>query len=195
MRSDAGRRKKDIQRFFHLVDGRLREKGYYKKMKNENAVLILAGIDELIPLYRDANSFSDILNKYVNKNPDELNLNDLHEEAWEIMDDLITGEKEALIKKFIERRSDQKTSDDDKEIIKSAAEKRIDVLFFNPNSSLPGFYDEDKNSVVIKSNDHDMESDLINFAALETLRSNGKVIAVEGIDKFSEGSLSAIYRY
>jgi len=193
--SDASRRKKDIQRFFHMLDKNLREKGLHKRMETDNALLILAGIEELIPLYIEANSYPKLIQNSIKKNPEDMNEKLLHNKGWEVMDKLINSEKQDMMRKFNEMRSSPKTSDDSEEIIKAAATKRIDTLFLKPDEKLSGFYDENKNTVSVNHPENGMESDLINFAALETFRYNGKVITIKEGDDFSDSTMSAIFRF
>lgn len=192
--SDALRHKKDIQRFFHLVDNKLRENGYYQKMKDEDAVLILAGLDELTALYKEANTYGKLFDKTIDKNPDDLKDDVLQQTAWDVMSTIIEQEKHSLLNGFFEKRGGQKTSADCKDIVKSAVNQRVDALFINPEANCRGYYDPDQNKVTIDEN-AEQSIELINFAAIETLKHNGRVIILEKEKLPEDSSVAAIYRF
>jgi len=193
--SDASRQKKDTQRFYHMVDNALREQGYHKRMQDEEAGLIIAGTDELIPMYREANSYPRLLDSALNKNPDELDDRTLHEHGWKLIANQIDYEKQQLVEKFLEMRPGTETSMNPEEIIKGAAMQRVHVLFIEPAEKLPGRYDPDTNSVQILERGNEDTKDLLNFAVLETLRHNGRVIPLEGNRILQGGPVAAIFRF
>jgi hypothetical protein len=157
--------------------------------------LILAGVEELIPLYKEVNNYSNLAEKSINKNPEELGTDTLHRNGWEIVGQLIKSEKNEMIKNFLEMRSSNRTSVDAEEIIKGASMQRIDVLFVRPHENLWGFYDSDENTVNFTSETEIKGSDLLNFAILQTLRFNGHVITIENNENFPEGPAAAIFRF
>lgn len=193
--SDASRQKKDTQRFFHMVDHALNEHGYHKMMKEEDAGLILAGIDELIPMYREANSYPHLLDTSLNKNPDEMDERSLHETGWKLIAGQIDSEKQQRVEKFLEMRAGDKTSMNPDEIIKGSVMQRIDTLFLDPEKKMPGWYDHDTNTVHMNESGNGKETDLLNFAVLETLRHNGEVITLNGSRMLPGSPVAAIFRF
>ncbi len=192
--SDASRHKKDIQRFFNMADNRLRENGYYQKMDDDNAMLILIGLEELTPLYKEANTYGKLFDKTIDKNPDDLKDDVLQQTGWAVMSTIIEQEKHNLLNAFFEKRGGQKTSVDCRDIVKSAVNQRVDALFINPEANCRGYYDPDQNNVTIDEN-AGQSIELINFAAIETLKHNGRVIILEKEKLPEDSPVAAIYRF
>jgi Bacterial archaeo-eukaryotic release factor family 7 len=78
---DVTRIDKDmLLRFFRLIDKRLRE-----FFRGDTSPLVLAGVDYLMPIYKKANTFSNVLPTSVKGNTDHSSLEHIHEQAWKIV--------------------------------------------------------------------------------------------------------------
>jgi hypothetical protein len=62
--------------FFRQVDG-----GMPDLLGEERAPLILAAVDHLYPVYRQANSYSELLDEWIPGNPEVLSAEELHRRA------------------------------------------------------------------------------------------------------------------
>jgi hypothetical protein len=47
--------------------------------------LLLAGVEYLHPIYHQANSYNHLLDKGITGNPDDLNAQSLHQQAWKVV--------------------------------------------------------------------------------------------------------------
>ena len=54
-------------------------------LSNGSAPLLLAGIAYLLPIYREANTYPQLIEEDITVNPDDLPLNELHAQAWAIV--------------------------------------------------------------------------------------------------------------
>jgi len=62
---DERRHKTDILRFFQRVD-----KGLHEVLKEEKVPIVLAGVEYLLPIYREANSYNYLMDNWIPGNPD-----------------------------------------------------------------------------------------------------------------------------
>jgi hypothetical protein len=76
----AGESKERILRYCREING-----GLHPLLKDEQAQLVLATVDYLLPLYREANTYSHLMNEVISGNPESLSSDQLHEQAWKIV--------------------------------------------------------------------------------------------------------------
>src|SRR5512143_1981343 len=72
--------KERIGRYFQQVD-----RGLHRMLHAENVPLMLAGVEYLVPLYRQANTYPHLLADAVIGNPDDRTAADLHSAAWALL--------------------------------------------------------------------------------------------------------------
>ncbi len=73
--------KDNILRFFRQIDDGLRP-----TLNQERGPLVLAGVDYLHSIYREANSYPHLIDLGINGNPERLKGEELHEQAWGILE-------------------------------------------------------------------------------------------------------------
>ena len=81
------------------------------------------------------------------------------------------------------------------EIVKAARYGRVDRLFLCDGQPLWGFFDERDDRVVAHREPADGDDDLLDYAALMTLRQGGNVTLVERTQLPPTGPAAAILRY
>ncbi len=79
-------KKTDILRYFHKVDHGLRE-----YLGDDNSPVIIAAVKYLHPIYQQANTLPHLLGKGIEGNPDEINAEKLHQQAWNVAGILSTA--------------------------------------------------------------------------------------------------------
>lgn len=77
---DAEENKDEIVQYFREVDRNLR-----KILHDETAPLVLAGVDFLLPLYKNAAAYTHLLDDGIFGNPEDRRAEDLHAAAWKIV--------------------------------------------------------------------------------------------------------------
>jgi Bacterial archaeo-eukaryotic release factor family 7 len=65
--------KDNILRYFRKIDRGLRD-----VLKGQEAPLVVAGVDYLLPIYREANTYSGLVEEGTTGNPEELSVEELH---------------------------------------------------------------------------------------------------------------------
>lgn len=184
--------KQYILQFFHQIDHGLQE-----KLRAEKAPLVLAGVEYLFPIYREANTYGNLVEEGITGNPELLKPEELHNRALEIVTPIFEKTLEAAIERYQEASAagGATTSSDLKEIVSSAYFQRVETLFVAVGQQIWGRFDAENNSVEIEEEKQPGTQDLLDFAAIHTFLNGGEVYAVSP-EKMPEGKLiAAIFRY
>jgi hypothetical protein len=184
--------KENALRYFRIVAESVQE-----ILKEEQAPLILAGIDYLLPFYREANTYPFLFNDEVSSNPDELNLEVLHKQAWEMLSPYFKQEQKEARSKYYHLRSNENelTSTDLKQIVPASYYGRIDTLFIPSNLIQWGIFSPDENRVEFQEEATPENDDLFNLAALHTFLNGGKIYSVAQDNMPGDEKIAAILRY
>ncbi|HMB24821.1 MAG TPA: hypothetical protein VKP08_18385 [Anaerolineales bacterium] len=185
-------KKENILRFFHVVN-----EGVNTLIVDKTVPMILAGVDYLLPLYRQATTYQNILEDSITGNPDKENLNVLHEQAWEIVKPVFEESQKKAFEKYRQLRGQQNTqaTNDVNTAVKAAKFGQMETLFVPLGIQVWGRYDEANNKVILDSQPSPENEDLLDFAAAETILNSGQVFAVPREQMPSDGDLAAILRY
>lgn len=182
--------KSDILRYFELVDNGLTE-----LLAGDNAPLVLAGVDYLLPIYREANSYPHLLQEGVRGNPDRKTEEELHRDAWEIVEPVFLQEVDAALGRYRELAGTGQTSDNIKEIVPAAVHGRVEILLVAEGAHLWGEFDSSTLSVEVHEEAQPGDEDLIDLASASTLDNSGTVHAVPSEQLPGPDGLVAIFRY
>ncbi|MBD6614847.1 hypothetical protein FNW02_02985 [Komarekiella sp. 'clone 1'] len=182
--------KQNILRYFRKVNDGLQE-----LFKNQKSPLILAGVDYLLPIYRQANSYSYLVDEGITGNPDQLKAEELHTQAWQIVQPYFEEEQNEAIAYYQANLGTGKTANSIKEIVPAAYYQRVESLFVPVGQQKWGMFNPDTSSVQVHSEQKAGDEDLMDFAALHTLLNGGTVYAVEPEQVPGDASLAAVLRY
>ncbi|MEW5872481.1 MAG: hypothetical protein AB1894_24680 [Chloroflexota bacterium] len=184
--------KSELLRYFQQVD-----RGLMELLGDEQAPLVLAGVDYLLPIYREANHYPYIVEGSIQGNPDETSAADLHREAWELVEPIFrTGQRQALARYRELRGSGSGLADNRVETIVPAAHYgRVDTLFVTLDRQIWGSFDASKNSLEQHEAFQAGDQDLLDLAAMQTLYHGGAVFALKPDRMPDETPLAAILRY
>ena len=185
-------KKEDILRYFHYVD-----EGLSHLLEDESAPMVVASVDYLIPLYREASTYRNLLEAGVVGSPDRQDLRELHTEAWKLVEPIFLKNQQEAIDRFMElhgQRNGLATSDLDS-AVKAAIGGRVETLIVPLGLQKWGRYDPSTDSVHFDPEPTPENEDMVNFAVVQTLLNSGNVYAVP-MDQFPEhGEVAAILRY
>jgi hypothetical protein len=181
-----------ISRYFHQVDEGLRD-----LLRDEQALLVLAGVDYLHPIYKEANTYAYLIDEGIEGNPEELKARELHEQAWAMVHPLfLAAQKEAAAQyRQLAGAGSEQASNDLKEIVPAAYHGRVETLFVTVGLQKWGSFDPDTNVVHLHEEAEPGDEDLLDFAAVQTLLNSGTVYAVDSEKVPDEALLAAVFRY
>jgi hypothetical protein len=186
----SGDQKSDILRYFQKLDT-----GIQALLAGEQAPLVLAGVDYLLPLYREANTYPHLIGEGIEGNPDNLSAQELHRQAWPVVGPCFLEEREMAAKRLRQLADTGGVSDNLAEIVPAAYHGRIDILFIATGLQRWGTFDPAKNKVRLHQDPEPGDQDLADFAAVQVLLHGGSVYAVEAKQMPVGASLAALLRY
>jgi hypothetical protein len=192
---DDTQQKKIITRFFQAVDKKLKKEGFYQRMNQENAPLLLSGIESHAGIFRELCGYHGLLKEFISRNPEDVDEKKLLTYGWEIVGKKIEKEKKENLDRYFSTPDDKVLEADSEEILKAAAVKRIDTLFTDPDTQIWGFFDPDRREVNIHSLKEAGDIELINLAMIYTLEYQGKVFALKPDKLPGKNEMAAILRY
>lgn len=182
--------KDDILRYFKQVD-----KGLKVLMKGSHAPLVFAGVEYLYPIYKEANTYPHLMDDAITGNPEGLTADELHDQAWPFVEPVFEKEKKETINLYKELSGTGRASNDIKEIVPAARHGRIDTLFVAVGLQQWGRYTTDTDEVILQDNATLNSTDLLDYAAIQTLLNGGVVYAVAPDEVPDRTSLAAVFRY
>jgi hypothetical protein len=188
--------KSDLGQYFQMVARALEP-----VLKQETAPLLLAGVEYLLPIFRQHCSYAPLTEKHLAGNCDFLTNQQLYERSWEIMHPYFERPRREALRKLQGLLGTGKASADTVEVVEAAASGKIDVLFADGGREQQGTYDE-KLGRAVTSNGASAaraasagDEDLVNLAIAEVLTHGGTAFASEPGELPAAGPLAAIFRY
>lgn len=185
-------KKDDILRYFRYVD-----EGLSGLLDDESAPMVVAGVDYLLPLFREASSYRNIMGEGITGSPDRQDINDLHAQAWKVVEPIFLENQQKALDRFAELHGQGNglATSDLEEAVKAAVIGRVETLIVPLGVQKWGRYNPETDSVTFDEETTQENDDLFNFAAVHTLLNSGNVYAVP-TDQFpDQGEIAAILRY
>jgi len=182
----------NLLRYFRIVD-----KGLQSYLADERVPLVLAGVDYLIPIYREASSYKYLSEKAITGNPEELRDEELHAHAWKLLEPEFKNTQQAAALLYQEQAGKEtpQASNQIEEIIQAAYGGRVSQLFIRQGAEVWGSYDRATNQVNVHKDQTDSSEDLLNIAACDTFLNGGTVFVAEAENMPDSSPAAAIFRY
>lgn len=184
----------DLRNYFERFDDALARIDVDRR-----APVVLAGVEYLLPIYRDAaTTFQNICEDALRGNMEGERAEDLHAAAWEIVEPHFLQERRKAAERFGDLSSSGRSSIDLNEILPAAQDGRVDSLFVARGVRAWGSYDGDKRKIKLQSGQdrpRNGNEDLLDLAAVQTYLNGGKVFVVDQQEVPEGKSLAAVFRY
>lgn len=190
---DQSREPKDqLKRFFRRIDDSVSE-----YIAGEEAPLVLAGVSEYLPIYKSENSYPHLIDDIVAGNPEQLDVQELHEKAWDVVASVLDLRQREEMERFedLHHQNGELASDDFHEIIPACAYSRVETLFVPRGQYRWGRFYPDTNTVEVHESQQPGDGDLLNYAALKSYLSGATVHVLEPENMPGGRSVAAIFRY
>jgi hypothetical protein len=182
--------KNNILRFFQQIDH-----GLKALLHEDKSPVVLAGVEYLFPIYKEANSFLNLMEKGISGNPEGVRAEDLHNRAWKIMEPYFLKNQQLGEEQYKENAGNGKTSTDVKEIVEAAFDGRIEILFVAMGIEQWGTFEPSSRVVHHHEEANFGDEDLLDLAAVNTFLNGGKVFVVEPEKLPEKSSMAAVFRY
>jgi Bacterial archaeo-eukaryotic release factor family 7 len=185
----ADESKDRILRYCREIDG-----GLHPLLKDEQAPLVLASVDYLLPIYQEANTYSHLMDEVISGNPESLSAGELHEQAWKIVQPHFQKAQDEALAKYHQLAGTGQTSTTVSEVLQAATGGRVASLFVAVGVqqwAAAGAGNDSIESTEVRPGD----ADLLDLAATQTLMNGGEVFAVQPEMVPGETPLAAVFRY
>jgi hypothetical protein len=187
---DVDDTKENLLRYFQQVD-----KGLHDLLHEETTPLVLAGVEYLLPMYREANTYPHLLAQGVTGNPDKMKAETLRERAWAIVGPYFFKAQQDAAAKYRDYAGTRRTSHTIREIVPAANAGRVESLFIAIDQEEWGVFDPARNLLHVHKEARFGDDDLLDIAATQTLLHRGAVYAVEQTGMPENTLVAAVFRY
>ena len=183
--------KDELAQYFRAVDAALRE-----PLREQRAPLVLAGVQYLLPIYREVSSYGHLAEQELPGNPDHLSERELHARTWPLIQTRLESAWQDAVAKYRKLAGTGKTSDDLHRIVPAARQGQVEALFVDRTAHRWGAFDPASGQVTVRdSSARELgDDDLLDYAAVETLLHRGAVYALAK-DQVPVPPAAAILRY
>lgn len=162
---------------------------------HSKAPLVLACVEEHAPLFAENNSYPGLIDGGVVKgNPDDFNAEELHQQAWPLVEKVLRGRVDKLLEDFESLRAHDKASIDPGDISRAIQRGQVATVFVAEDTSLFGAVDPVSGQVNI-SDDEGPDGDVLNDIAAEALLQGGDSYLMPAEQIPGGSGVAAIYRY
>lgn len=183
--------KEEIRRFFHRLDT-----GVTERLKDRQAPLVLAGVEYLLPIYREANNYPHLAPGGIPGNPMDLSHEELHRKAWEVVEPLFLEAQERAAAAYRAKAGTGQASAVLEEIVPAAFDGRVETLWVALGTQSRGTFDPDTRRVTLaEGSSNGGAMDLLDSAAIQTLLHGGTVYAVASEQVPGGVPAAAVFRY
>lgn len=182
--------KDELAQYFRAIDAALRE-----TLRDQRTPMILAGVQYLLPIYREVSSYGFIAKDELLGNPDHLSEHELHSRTWPLIKARVAVAQQEVAAKYRKLAGTGKTSDDVRKIVAAAHQGQVESLFVDRAAHRWGVFDPASGEVIEReSSPQRGDDDLLDLAAVQTLLHRGEVYAVAA-DQVPAQPVAAVFRY
>jgi len=182
--------KVNILRYFQQVD-----QGLHEVLREEHSPLIVAAVDYLHPIYREANTYHYLLDEGIEGNPDRLSEEALQEQAWSIVQPYFERSQTEALVQYREAITKGLATNDLKQAVLAAYDGRVSILFVAIGVQQWGQFDPERQKVRLYKERKPGVQDMLDFATANTLEKGGNVYAVEREQVPGGTPVAALFRY
>jgi len=182
--------KDNILRYFKQIGH-----GLHELLREEQAPLVIAGVDYLHSIYRQANSYPHLLRDGIQGNVDEMSAEELQQQAWSVVKPYFEREQLEALNHYREIVGTGLAADDVEQVVLAAYDGRVETLFVALGVQLWGMLDAKQRKVHLHKQAEPGTQDLLDFATFHTLTQGGTVYSVEPEKVPSHTPVAAIFRY
>ncbi len=188
---DAGNETKDrMSRWFRMIDDRIKD-----LVVDVRSPLVLAGVDSLFSIYREASTLENLIESGISGNADKVKSEELHAQAWGLVEPFFKKSRDEAVARFRQLEGSKKTSTDLSQTLAHAHHGRIEVLFVTVGVQVWGTFDPQSELAQIHDSQTGDDSDLLDLAAVQALAKGAVIFALPKDEMPVPELLAAILRY
>jgi Bacterial archaeo-eukaryotic release factor family 7 len=170
------------------------DRGVAGTLSGQQAPLIVAAVEYLFPIYREANTYAHLWENAITGNPDLLSPEALHEASWKIFERHLSDAAAHAFGVYKEHVNTPLTSSNLRKIIAAADRGSVRFLFVPPTGEQWGWF-EPPETVHVHSVREPGDNELLNLAVILTLRHGGQVFPVPANELREGAEAAAVFRF
>jgi hypothetical protein len=155
----------------------------------------LAGVEYLLPIYREANTYDNLVDEGITGSPKVLRGEELRDQAWEIVNKHFDAPRQQAFDRFNDMTGTGLAVTEIEEIVPAAYYGRVETLFVAHDLRRWGRFDPDANKLEFSEESSADNADLLDRAAVQTFLNSGTAYVVDVSQIPGSGEIAAILRY
>ena len=181
-----------IEQYLNLVDTGLKE-----IFREQQAPLVLAGVDYLLPIYHKVSEYANIMKEGITGSPEHLRPEELQEQAWPIVESYFQQETKNAVEQYQQFVSTEQATDKVGKIVAAAFNGRVDKLLLSVDAQVWGNFNPETEKVTQNADRQSKQSNLalLDFAAMKTLQNGGAVYTLPQDEMPTDSPVAAVFRY
>lgn len=183
-------KKLQIQKYFQEID-----RGLMEMLHDEKAPLVVAGVDYLFPIFKDACNYKNLYDHHLVGNFDVVHPSEIHNRVWDLIENDFKADIDKKKEKYHELLKVDRAAYQLEEVIPGSIVGRTDTLFLEKNRNIWGSYKENDHSITIDQEKDINNACLLNKSAVNTIKNGGEVYILDPENMPEDVSAAAIFRY
>jgi hypothetical protein len=183
--------KDNMLTYFEAVDDILWDKVF----KTENAPLLLAGVEYVLPIYRSAADYHYLWPEALTGNRDQQETTSLYNDAMQVMKPYFEQRVNKALENYMNNSANGLTSSIAADVIPAAYYSQVAQLFVTKGEHIWGTFDETSNELVFHDSPNEDGEDLIDNAVVKTLANGGEVFLLEKERMPADCQIAAMMRF
>jgi hypothetical protein len=164
-------------------------------LHSENAPLLLAGVEYLIPIYKQVSDYNFIWFDAITGSHEHDDINSLYELAIEKMQPYFQERQIKALANFGNQSATNLTSSVPEEIIPAAHYAKVAHLFIQKDQHIWGGFDELNNMLTLHETQDEDDECLLDKAAIKTILNGGEVHILPKEKMPTDSKIAALMRY
>ena len=178
-----------IEQYLNLVDNSLKD-----ILREQNAPLVLVGVDYLLPMYRKVSEYQNIMEEGITGSPEHLHPEELQEQAWCVVETYFQQETKKTVEQYQQLADTDKATDNVEIIVAAAFNGRVDKLILSIENQIWGAFNPKDGKVIRSPNGQSKKYNLalLDFTAMHTLQNGGTVCALSQDEMPTDSPIAAV---
>jgi hypothetical protein len=186
-----GYEKDRVTRYFRLVDQAMQT-----VLAGQGIPVVLAGMQYLHAIYREVNSYANLMEQGIEHDAEILPAHELHERSWAIVEPFFRQELDKAAERYHISAARGHASSKLEEVVPAAHYARVESLFVAEGKHIYGTFDPQDNRIDLHRESGLDSTDLYAEAAAQTVLNGGRVFVVPQAQMPDpEVPISAVFRY
>ncbi|WP_207492643.1 hypothetical protein [Aridibaculum aurantiacum] len=183
--------KEILATYFEYVDDILFKSVFNK----ENAPLVLAGVEYLLPIYKSVCDYHNVWDKWLTGNRERQDTATLYQEAKELMEPYFMQKQNKALEMFGNKSATELTSSIIDDVIPATYYGRVSHLFVCKGCQVWGSFDEMDNKLTLHETQQADSEELLDHAVMKTLATGGEVYVLDKEHMPADSMVAALLRY